>query len=124
MKMLRNQRGFTLIELMIVVAIIGILAAIAIASYQNLTQQAQAASEDGVVGALASAAVIYLGKNGTFPAQADLLNAVNPAVADLGTLTGVANVAHTVAYNAASGCLSATTDAANHPTTHIHPTAC
>lgn len=59
------QKGFTLIELMIVVAIIGILAALAIPAYQDYTIKAKVAEGASMSGAAKTAVDIYFSENGT-----------------------------------------------------------
>lgn len=60
------QRGFTLIELMIVVVIIGVLAAIAIPKFQNVQDLARQSSCRGNMRTLATAEAVYFPLNSTF----------------------------------------------------------
>jgi len=69
---MKKGKGFTLIELMIVVAIIGILAAIAIPRFAQLIDKAREAGARGNLGALRSAIAIYYGDNkGQWPQSLD-----------------------------------------------------
>ena len=66
--MKKVQKGFTLIELMIVVAIIGILAAIAIPAYQDYTIRAQVTEGLNLASSAKAAVSETFGSNGTWPA--------------------------------------------------------
>ena len=63
------QKGFTLIELMIVIAIIGILAAIAIPAYQNYTIRAQVTEGLNLADGWKTSVSEFYAQNGTFPAS-------------------------------------------------------
>src|ERR1044071_2741821 len=73
----KSVKGFTLIELMIVVAIIGILAAIAIPKFADLVDKSREASVKGSLGAIRSAVSIYYSDTeGVFPDPPSLATAL------------------------------------------------
>ncbi|MDK4575419.1 pilin [Kingella kingae] len=77
------QKGFTLIELMIVIAIIGILAAIALPAYQDYTKRSRVSEGLSLAGGVKSAVTEYYASNNTWPA-----NNAEAGVADKAQITG------------------------------------
>ena len=70
--MKQNQQGFTLIELMIVVAIIGILAAIAIPSYQDYTARAQVSEAVNLTGGFKTPLAEVYQTQGAYPSPLNI----------------------------------------------------
>jgi type IV pilus assembly protein PilA len=88
--MKRMQKGFTLIELMIVVAIIGILAAVAIPQYQDYTVKAKLSKVQTWADPIKTAMGVYAQENGSYPATASAWASLGIAAAGPSYTTEVA----------------------------------
>lgn len=69
-KSMRGQKGFTLVELMVVIAIIGVLAAIAVPMFTDSTDSAKNAKSQADKKALESALQLYYVDNSKYPVAA------------------------------------------------------
>jgi prepilin-type N-terminal cleavage/methylation domain-containing protein len=70
MKMLRNEKGFTLIELVLIIVILGILAAVATVQFGTILTDAKDAAIDGTFGQFNAQLAIAINKNKALPTSA------------------------------------------------------
>ena len=69
-RFINDRRGFTLVELMITVVIVGILAAVAVPIYQANVKRAKGSEADAALGSVRTALRVYYAENAAYPTQA------------------------------------------------------
>jgi MSHA pilin protein MshA len=109
---MNKVKGFTLIELVIVIVILGILSAIVVPKYVNLQSSALTAAKAGMSGAVGSAfAIAIASANGTYPTVTQLatyVSGANVTAVGTGVQVVISGTNYTVPTYTDSVCSSAT----------------
>jgi type IV pilus assembly protein PilA len=120
----RVQKGFTLIELMIVVAIVGILAAIALPAYQDYTIRSKVSEVMLALDGCKTSVAEYLQANQNFPAD---VNAAGCSTTGSKYVGGTSNAANPITVSNTTAAITATitgtNSTADNVTLILQPTA-
>jgi type IV pilus assembly protein PilA len=107
-----NQKGFTLIELMIVIAIVGILAAVALPAYQDYTVRAKISEPLALLGEAKTSVTEFYVANGVLPATptaAGIRTAVGTALVSTLSLAANGNITVTMTADPSLATAAGTT---------------
>ncbi len=104
MRRIKSEHGFTLVELMITVVIVGILASVAIPLYTGNIKRAKAAEADAALGSIRTALRVYYAENSAYPTEASYVAVTTLSIdVDSTDLIGTYFAATTYTYQSAAG---------------------
>lgn len=121
MKTLKNQKGFTLIELVLVIVVLGLLAAAAVVQFGTITADARAASLQGAAGPYSAQLAIAVNSIKGLPTGGATVGTCLPAP---GTSSAFVDCVYNMVVHSGSGITRSTWAAANNNFALCTGTAC